>query len=85
MKQENNDLRFHERQEQQNKYNKYTQKVEIRFLLYNHKNSLLYNEEATDQVEAKKDGADGGQEHILPSTYTKGKRCYSQRYYDGTC
>jgi hypothetical protein len=38
---------------------------------------------ACDMAKNKKKAVEGGRQYILPSSFTHGKRCYSQRYYDG--
>jgi hypothetical protein len=38
---------------------------------------------AMDMAQNKKKAVEGGRQYILPSSFTHGKRCYSQRYYDG--
>jgi len=61
---ENNNLRFHEQDDQQKKY------CTTNFKL------------AMDHAETKTPVENVGKRRILPSSFTFGKRCYSQRYYD---
>ena len=41
-------------------------------------------EEARDFADQKANPEDGGLKHILPQGYKYSKRCYTERYYDGT-
>ena len=34
-------------------------------------------------VDQQIDGAEGGKQNKIPSTFKYGKKCYSERYYDG--
>jgi len=61
---ENNNLRFHEKKEQQQKY---------RSINFKQSNDMASKGEKVDHH---------GRQYTLPSSFTYGKRYYSQRYYD---
>jgi hypothetical protein len=61
---ENNNLRFHEKPEQQKMYRTVEYKA------------------ALDMADTGEDVSKKGRKFMLPSSYTYGKRWYSERYYD---
>ena len=64
VKKENNDLRYHETDEQQKLY------CSTNF------------KQAMDHAQSEKPVEGVGKRRILPASFSHGKRCYSERYYD---